>query len=290
MDGNKIKFTHPGISKSFSITMIADTHLFRDDERGISFVEYSKRMSKAYNNTKHFQTGQPINPEIAFQETLKIAQQEDSSLLALIGDIFSFPSEAAIAWAMEKVEAAGINCVYTAGNHDWHYEGMEGTSAQLRDTWINKRLGAFYKGRNPLMQKIDINGVNLIILDNSTYEINQEQLTFFNTCVSEKKPSVLMVHIPLYAPGRSVGFGCGHPDWGAKVDKGFALERRMPWRENGHTKSTLDFYEAVVSADNLMGVLAGHIHNQSIDVINGIPQIVSEANAEGGYLQVHFTP
>jgi hypothetical protein len=35
--------------------------------------------------------------------------------------------------------------------------------------------------------------------------------------------------------------------------------------------------------------LAGHIHNQSVDVINGIPQVVSEANAEGGYLQVDFT-
>lgn len=290
MDGNTIRFSHPGISNPFSMTMIADTHLFRDDQRGQAFVEYSKRMSKAYNNTKHFQTGQHINPEIAFQETLLIAQQQQSSLVALMGDIFSFPSEAAIAWAMEKVEAAGINYVYTAGNHDWHYEGMEGTSAQLRDTWINTRLGAFYKGRNPLMQKIDINGVNLIVLDNSTYEINPEQLSFFKNCVSEKKPCVLMVHIPLYAPGRPVGFGCGHPEWGAKTDKGFTLERRMQWRETGHTKTTLDFYEAVLTAENLMGILAGHIHNQSVDILNGIPQVVAEANAEGGYLQVRFTP
>ena len=140
------------------------------------------------------------------------------------------------------------------------------------------------------MQKIEINGVNLIVLDNSTYEISPEQLSFFSKCISENKPSVLMVHIPLYAPGRSVGFGCGHPEWGAKTDRSYSLERRLQWPQMGHTKTTMDFYEAVFSAEPLMGVLAGHIHNQSIDVVNGIPQVVAEANAEGGYLQVKFVP
>jgi DNA repair exonuclease SbcCD nuclease subunit len=270
--------------------MIADTHLFRDDHRGSSYVEYSRRMSKAYNTTKHFQTGLEINPEIAFQETLKIAKEQKSSLIVLAGDIFSFPSEAAIEWVIDKMDGVGINYVYTAGNHDWHYEGMEGSSETLRDTWINKRLTPLYQGENPLMQKIEINGINFIVLDNSTYEINPEQLVFFNACLSEKKPCVLLVHIPLYAPGRPVGFGCGHPEWGAKTDRSFTLEKRMKWRETGHTKTTMDFYEAVIGADNLIGVLTGHIHNQSVDVINGIPQIVSEANAKGGYLQVHFAP
>jgi hypothetical protein len=49
------------------------------------------------------------------------------------------------------------------------------------------------------------------------------------------------------------------------------------------------FYNTVFSAPNLMGVLAGHIHQPSVDVINGIPQVVAAANANGGYLQVNFT-
>jgi hypothetical protein len=140
-----------------------------------------------------------------------------------------------------------------------------------------------------MMQKIELHGVNLIILDNSTYQISKPQLDFFQRCLSDHKPSVLMVHIPLYAPGRPVGFGCGHPDWGAKTDRGFKLERRPPWPEAGHTKTTLEFYDTVLQAENLLGILAGHIHNQSVDVINGIPQVVSEANAEAGYLLVDFT-
>lgn len=290
MDGNKIRFTHPSIKKSFSMLMLADTHLFRDDARGVPFMSYSKRMAKAYNQTFHFRTGQTINPEIAFDETLRIANEQENALLALIGDIFSFPSEAAIEWVLEKLQTVSIPYVYTAGNHDWHYEGMEGTAEYLRDTWIQKRLTPLYQGRDPLMQKIEINGINIIALDNSTYEITGAQLSFLNACLGEQKPTLLMLHIPLYAPGRSLGFGCGHPEWGAQNDKNYQLERRLPWRATGHTKITRKFYETVFTSSDILGVLAGHIHDQSIDIINGIPQVVAEANAEGGYLQVYFSP
>lgn len=290
LDDNKIRFSHTDIQQPFSVTFIADTHLYLNDSRGDVYDQFSKRMSKAYNNTKHFKTGRAFNPNIAFEETLKIASENKIALLALIGDIFSFPSEAAIDWAFEKLKYSGIPYVYTAGNHDWHYEGMEGSSAKLRDTWINNRLLPLYQDRNPMMQKIELYGVQIIVIDNSTYEITEEQLDFFKTCMSAKKPSVLMLHIPLFAPGRSLGFGCGHPDWNAKNDKNYQLERRQPWRANGHTSTTMKFHELVFNAKNLMGILAGHIHHQSIDVVNGIPQIVSEANAEGGFLQIDFVP
>lgn len=289
MDGNIIRFTHPAITQPFKVIMIADTHLFRDDERGQAYNAYSKRMSKAYNQTKHFLSGKEMNPEIGFEETLQIAVAQQTSLLALVGDIFSFPSEAAIEWVLEKLNKTNIPYVYTAGNHDWHYEGMEGTSSFLRDAWIKKRLTPLYQGRNPLMQTIEINGISIVVLDNSTYEINNDQLAYLQQALSTKKPTVLMLHIPLYAPGRNVSFGCGHPDWGAATDKGYALEKRLPWPTNGHTKTTLKFYETVFRANNLLGVLAGHIHNQSIDIINGIPQIVTESNAEGGFLQLSFS-
>lgn len=288
MDGNKIRFSHPEISKPFNVTMIADTHLFRDDARGSAFAQYSGRMSKAYNLTRHFQTGREINPEIAFEETIRIAESNRSELVALVGDIFSFPSEAAIEWVLEKMEKTPLPYVYTAGNHDWHYEGMQGSSAYLRREWIKKRLTPFYQGRDPMMQKMEINGVNFIVIDNSTYEISESQLDFFRKTVAEKNPAVLMLHIPLYAPGRSVGFGCGHPDWGERSDRSYTLERREPWRVGGHTSTTMAFYEAVFQSENLLGVLAGHIHNQSVDIINGIPQIVTESNAEGGFLEIGF--
>ncbi|MEY4661243.1 MAG: hypothetical protein RLZZ42_1195, partial [Bacteroidota bacterium] len=83
-------------------------------------------------------------------------------------------------------------------------------------------------------------------------------------------------------------FGCGHPEWNAANDKNFLLERRMSWPTGGHSATTMAFYNTVFSAPNLIGILAGHIHQPSIDIINGVPQIVTAANANGGYLQVNF--
>ena len=99
-----------------------------------------------------------------------------------------------------------------------------------------------------------------------------------------------MVHIPLFAPGRPTGYGCGHPDWSAKTDRNHELERRPKWPESGHTAVTMDFHREVFAATNLLGVFAGHIHRQSIDVMNGIPQFVTNANATGAFMDVEFLP
>ena len=219
IDGHHVRFYHAGVRESFSIFMLADTHLFRDDERGVAYQSYSGRMAKAYNQTRHFQTLEVTHPEACFEKTLALAAQEKARLVALIGDIFSFPSEAAIEWAADKLEKAGLRWLYVAGNHDWHYEGMEGSSNTLRDTWIRKRLLTLYNNESPYAQRSEINGVIFITIDNSTYEINAEQLSLLQSCLKENKPCILLLHIPLYAPGRPVSFGCGHPEWNAANDK-----------------------------------------------------------------------
>jgi hypothetical protein len=288
IDGTRVRFFHPAVEKDFNIMMLADTHLFRDDARGEPYRQYSGRMAKAYNVTKHFQTGAPTNPEESFVKALALAREQQVSMLALIGDIFSFPSEASVDWAQEQLKKSGLPYVYTSGNHDWHYEGMEGSSEQLRKTWIENRLKPMYNGNNPMMHQQELNGVSMITIDNSNYQILPEQLAFFQSNIKSGKPTLLMLHIPLYVPGRSMGFGCGNPSWGAAADNNYELERRQRWPEGGHTKTTMDFHKAVFGAPNLMGILAGHIHKPSVDVVNGIPQVVTDANAVGAYLEVSF--
>ena len=290
LDGNVIRFYHPAIKERFNITMLADTHLFKDDERGGPFQEFSGRMAKAYNQTIHFQTGAATNPEESFRKTLEIAKQDQSKLVALIGDIFSFPSEAAVEWVASQLKEAQLPHLYVTGNHDWHYEGMEGSSHSLRDTWTQKRLRPIYQNDHPLMTVREISGVRFLALDNSTYQITPEQLAFFRKEVASQQPLVLMVHIPLYAPERSLGFGCGHPKWNAQNDKNYQLERRERWPETGHSQTTMQFHKEVFSCPNLLGILAGHTHKPTLDVVNGIPQVITPPNATGGYLKVEGIP
>lgn len=290
IDQNKVSFYAEVISESLKVVHIADTHLFKDDARGIPYQQYSGRMAKAYNETTHFQTKEKTNPEEAFEQALLFAKEVNADVISLVGDIFSFPSEAAIEWVQAKLKETGIPYIYTAGNHDWHYEGMEGSLETLRDTWIEKRLLPLYQGNNPLMAAYDIKGIRFLAIDNSTYQINKAQLAFFRAQVATGIPLVLLVHIPMYAPGKDVWFGCGNPNWGAATDPGFKVERRPKWPEAGHTETTLNFHKEVFEAPNLLGIFAGHIHRNSIEIIKGKPQIVSDDNASGAYLDIDFLP
>lgn len=290
VEQEKVFFYAEVIHESIKVVHIADTHLFKDDDRGIPYQEYSGRMAKAYNRTTHFKTRAQTNPEEAFEETLAFAKKVNADVITLVGDIFSFPSEAAIEWVLSKLKETDIPYIYIAGNHDWHYEGMEGPLEDLRDTWIQKRLLPLYQGNHPLMAAYDLKGLRFLAIDNSTYQINQEQLAFFKEHVASGVPLVLLVHIPLYAPGKSISFGCGNPNWGAATDRNFKLERRPKWPEEGHTATTLNFHKEVFNAPNLLGIFTGHIHQNSLEAIKGKPQIVSDDNASGGYLDISFLP
>lgn len=290
LDQNRVKIYSPDFTKPVKVLLVSDTHLWMDDQRGEPFTQYSGRMAKAYNQTKHFQTGQPTNPNESFEKMTRLAQDSKVDLLALPGDLFSFPSEAAIDWVTQKLSEAGVPYQYAAGNHDWHYEGMEGSLVNLRSQWADQRLKPLYQGGHPLMTVKEISGIRFVTLDNSIYEILPEQLTFFREQVKTGKPLVLFVHIPLYAPGRAVGFGCGHPQWGWEADRNFELERRPRWPKAGHTETTMTFHKEVFSAANVLGVFSGHTHKQSLDVINGIPLFVTDANATGAYMDIEFLP
>lgn len=60
--------------------------------------------------------------------------------------------------------------------------------------------------------------------------------------------------------------------------------------EKGHTATTLNFHKEVFNAPNLLGIFAGHIHRNSMEIIKGKPQIVADDNASGGYLDINFLP
>ena len=286
IENNRISIYTNREVKTTKILQITDTHLSIDDKRGAPYTQFSDRMAAAYQRNTHFQSGKNCTAPEGFEHSLSIAKEKQVDFLALTGDLFSFPSEAAVEWVLEKLEEVDIPYAFVAGNHDWHYEGMKGSSEMLRDTWIKKSLLPMYQGNNPLYAAYDLNGIRFVCIDNSTYEVLPEQLEFFREQSKSKLPMILLIHIPLYMPGRSMGFGCGNPKWGEKSDRNFEIERREKWRKGGHTKATFDFYREVFKAPNLLSILAGHIHRQSLDIMNGIPQFVSGHNATGYYADV----
>jgi predicted MPP superfamily phosphohydrolase len=289
IDKNLVRIFSKADIKPTRIFHITDTHLALSDDRENPFRMYSERMGNAYKMNKHFEIGEEIICTQSFEKTLQKAKDQKADFLALTGDIFSFPSEAAVEWAFQKLKETEIPFGYIAGNHDWHYEGMPGSSHNLRETWANERLKPMYQANNYLFAAYNVNSVNMVFIDNSTYEIEPEQLEFFRHQSASGIPMVLFMHIPLYMPGRSLGYGCANPLWSEETDRGFEIERREKWRKGGHTPTTFSFYDEVFKAPNLLAVFAGHTHKPAIDVKNNIPQIVSGHNATGYFIEINIS-
>lgn len=290
-DYTSVRFYTKAVDKPVKILQLSDVHLFIDDERGNEFRQYSDRMAKAYNHTRHFESGADTNPQEALKDIATRAKGQGYDALALTGDIVSFPSAAGVDYVKKTLSDVDAPFYYVCGNHDWHFEGMEGSERELRDEWIEKRLKPLYPtGVNPLAYAVKIKGVKLLFIDDSIYEILPDQLEFLKRELSENAPTLLFMHIPLYAPGRRVAFGVGHPDWNAAHDGNYKIERRPRWPEEGHNKTTYAFYNEILNARNLLGVFTGHIHSTSLDILNGKPSSVVRAANDGSTLKIEILP
>ena len=229
-------------------------------------------------------------PEESFVATIRLAQQRGMDAIAMLGDIVSYPSERAVEWVSEVLDTVAIPCYYTSGNHDWHYEGMEGSSESLREKWRGERLMSLFGDHDPDAYAVEVGDVRLLLVDDSNYKITPEQRDAVAAEVKGGKPFILLHHIPLYAPSRSVSFGIGHPDWSAATDKNYKIERREQWPAEGHTEVDYEFYNLATSAPNLLASIAGHVHSYGVDIIHGRPHYTVGANAQGAYYIVNIMP
>lgn len=107
------------------------------------------------------------------------------------------------------VSATGLAGKSPAGADHPSGSPTTGTSFAVDDTQITFHTDAITQPFNVLV--VTVHGIRFLTIDNSNYEIFPEQLEFFRTQVAGGQPLVLLLHIPLYAPGRLMGFGCGNP-------------------------------------------------------------------------------
>lgn len=288
--GPNINIYSSEVSDTVRLMVLSDTHLWMSDEREEPYREYSARMAAAYHSVKHFQTGAQTTPEESFVATIRLAQSRGVDAIAMLGDMVSFPSEWGVEWIREVLDTVAIPYYYTCGNHDWHYEGMEGSSEALREKWRAERLLPLFGGHDPDAYTVEVGGVRLLFVDDSNYKILPKQRDAVAAEVKSGKPLLLLHHIPLYAPSRSVSFGIGHPEWGAATDKNYKIERREQWPAEGHTEVDYEFYDLLTTAPNLLGSIAGHVHSYGVDIIHGRPHYTVGANAQGAYYLVTVMP
>lgn len=277
-----------GLEKPFNVLFLADTHFTIEDERGREYYSYSRRMGGTAVEFENY--GKSNGAERVLSASLDKAKKANSELVILGGDIINFPSLASVEYIKSLLDASGLNWVYVAGNHDWHYEGEPGSSYSLREKWINSNLKPLYQGRNPLYQSQVIHNINFVTIDNSIFEITEEQLLYFKKQIDKGLPIILSLHIPIYLTGHNIDYGCGNPNWNSENDTYYEIERREPWPEDGFTETTYQFRDMVLNSPEVIGVLAGHTHEDAADFYNNKLQYVVGANRSNKDVLIHFVP
>jgi len=265
-----VKVEGLGLKRPVRMVFAGDTHLAFHDSRDDAYAGNYARMAKYAPKKEHF------------EQMLASLSQAKPDALVLLGDNISFPTLANVEYLKGELDKSGLDYLYIAGNHDWHFEGDTGSDFGQRSRWIEKRLKGLYRGNNPLMYSRLIGGVRIVMIDNSAYHVTPEQLAFWRAEAAKGDPMILAMHIPFWQPGYSVTT-CACPDWGAATDPYWEIERRERWSEK-LMPSTYEFKDAVYSAPNLVAVVAGHVHRFECSRERGQLQLTAPSNSKGANL------
>lgn len=265
-----------GLERPLRVWQVSDSHLNLRDSRDDEYKDFYARMGGEWNPG--------LTAREAFERILEKAKGERPDLLLVTGDLISFPTLKNVEFAVERLDACGVPWLYTAGNHDWHFEGDSGSDAEQRERWIEKRLLPLYKGEDPMAYAKTVGGVRFLMIDNSTYNVDERQLEFFRAETAKGGPCVLAMHIPFWHRGWGV-FTCACPDWGADTDKYWQIERRQRWAER-QDDTTFEFRRATDEAEGLVAVLAGHLHKLDVVSDGGLAHATAPLAAVGEVLKV----
>ena len=266
--GNRVTIRVEGLCRSVRALHLGDLHLGVVDDRDPDRLEVCTGKGERFHHRhdNNDDDGNTIPQETAFAHILDVAAQEQVDLLALVGDIVDFPAVANVEYAASLIEASGIPSIYTPGNHDWHFSGEDPTAAVRRAFW--PRLDPLTGGQAAFSRR-ELGGLQFVAVDNSIYQIEENQLELMRQALATDLPTVLLSHIPISLPtlrGAVMEAMDGNPSMMADPD--WAPELRVADCVADTTPATTEFVRLVSQAENLVAILTGHCYLSHVDAIN----------------------
>ena len=229
-----------GAKKKFEALLLSDTHLTAFDSRD----EEKKARLARYRN-REFPWA-----EYYLRQQLTYANEHRRPILHA-GDMIDFVSEMNLDQTVALFSEADW-LLTTPGNHEFaHYMGYFGREKE--DHAYKMRSYAKVQEAFPhdfkLSSKI-VNGVNIVALDNSYYNVSQEQWDLFKKEIDKGFPIVLLVHIPFFVQGL--------------YEDGLKLGRKHSGLcgtvTEGADETTLAFISWLKEQTSLKAILCGHLH------------------------------
>ena len=270
-----------GLERDLKILQLTDSHMAVGDERDPDAAEHVARLRESFQQ----RTPGGVSAREVFDQALKRGAQEQIDAAVLTGDITHLPTFAAIEIIQQGLKELSVPSLYTLGNHDWHLSHLESSEATRRDYY--PRFHGL-TGGSPSHQVLELGGVRLITLDNSTYQVNAEQLAFLRQQLAVGQPCLLFVHIPLWVESLMPAVV---EMWNAPIvmapASGWTDESRVRWEKVlDPSPSTRECMELLSTgqSQNVAGIFCGHVHFSHVDEYReGRCQYVTAPGFSGGY-------
>ena len=266
-----------GLRQTVRMLHVTDSHIALIDDRDAEHIEACTGACERFESREQI-----------FDQLMEEAEESSLDLVALTGDIVHFPSQAGVESVVKSIDKVGVPALYTSGNHDWHYPGVEGRG-ELREAWWGA-LALLHHGQAAYARH-EIGSIQFLLVDDSIYQVNEEQTAFVDTHLANGMPTVLLTHIPLSLPTLreptlerfDAPILIADPEWGP--------ESRDRWGTGEDLSPTLEFARTLVRAENLVAVFCGHIHFAHADSINlNAVQYVGAPGFDANSRLVEFRP
>lgn len=240
-----------GIDEPFTFLHATDTHITCTDR----FDSLERKMLANERKNGLFSNSQE-NIEFLRKYVADTGYQ-----LIHTGDLMDFitPENLRVA----KKFAADTDLLMIAGNHELHHcpnnvfcEADFTEDLKIRTQSLNDVQKSFKNDIRFFCK--EINGVNLVGINNSDYQISEEHFKTLKDIVAIGKPILLFMHIPLYSDELykfQKGAMLAAPD---KVVSGYTAFQVF---EQKADKVTQQAYEYIHKQPLIKCVISGHVHN-----------------------------
>ena len=255
-----------GLPQPVRILQVTDCHLSACCEE-----DSDKAKAKSKKKTATFlQESGGVTQEQRLKEALELS--EDYDALVFTGDVADSPSQANLQTLQSMLE--GRRYLYTFGNHDYYTYDSDCGKAEDRDRFLDDFLR--FLPCDPSMDSMQVDGVNLITLDDSLAQFSWLQVEFLKAEIAKGLPILLFMHLPLYSPTfvpKAYEFWESSMCVGTPqdvLDAHGETDPKMPPEE-----STLAMLELIRTEPLIKAVFAAHLHFEDEAEVLGKPQFVT---------------
>jgi hypothetical protein len=276
----------PGITREIVLVHATDLHLTEADDRDPATLDYDDKFRLIFDK----QAPPNFSRNRHLEQVVQLSNQIHADAVVFTGDMMHYPSAANLDFFRKNVEQLQSPYFLALGNHDWHFPHLP-WNEQTRSEHYEKFID-FTQGEAAIRTTV-FAGLRLIMVDNSNYQVDAEQLSSIQGLLSQSMPSLIFMHIPIYLPAlveKTV------EKWKAPIlmaAQGWTEPMLERWKVREADPSTSEFYQLLMENElgSMHGIFSGHLHLEHEEALpNGGLQYVTQAGFAGGVRIIRIVP